>query len=117
MVDMTGINHCELSSLPMVHADAKTVTNGGPAILILRICAHHGANRTLHSSGQIEHCDNKVHNNSIKAGGRHVVVGQVGCCVPINIIRGLPHTQMEPDAAEELDKLPHAVLAQGGGSL
>ena len=70
MVSAKGIDNHELSSLPTVNAAAKTVTNGGPAMLVLRNCAYHGVNRTLHSSGQIEHHDNKVSDNSIKAGGR-----------------------------------------------
>jgi len=82
-VDVTGINNHELSSLPMVDATAKTLTDKGEVILILRNYAYHGANRTLHSSGQIECCQNKVYNGSIKAGGRQVIVTGDGYCVPI----------------------------------
>jgi len=53
-VDVTGIDNHELNALPMVDATAKTVTDKGPVILILRNYAHHGLNRTLHSAGQIE---------------------------------------------------------------
>ena len=34
--------------------------------------------------------------------------------MPINVIRGLPFVQMEPNTAEEFDTLPHVVLTQGG---
>ena len=62
-VDVTGIDNHELSSLPMVDATAKTITNKGPVILILRNYAYHGINRTLHSAGQIEHFGNKVYDH------------------------------------------------------
>jgi len=100
----------------MLGNDAKVTfrQNKGEVILILRNCAHHGANRTLHSSGQIECCQNKVCDGSIKAGGQQVVVTRDGCYVPINIIRGSPCVQMEPNTADEFDKLPHVALTQGG---
>ena len=68
-VDITGIDNHELSSLPMVDASAKVMTNRGEVILILRNYAYHGLNRTLHSAGQIEHYGNQVHDGSIKTGG------------------------------------------------
>jgi len=89
-VDVTGIDNHELSSLPMVDATAKTLTDKGEVILFLRNHACHGVNCTVHSSGQIEHCQNKVCNGSIKAGGRQVAATRDGHCMPINIIRGLP---------------------------
>jgi len=113
-VDVTGIDNHELSSLPMVDATAKTLTDKGEVILILQNHAYHGANRTLHSSGQIECYQNKVCDGSIKAGGRQVIVTRDGYCIPINVIRGLPYIQMEPNAADEFDKLPHVALTQGG---
>jgi len=73
-VNVTGIDNHELSSLPMVDATSKTLTDKGEVILVLRNCACHGVNHTLHSSGQIEHHQNKVHDGSIKAGGRQVTV-------------------------------------------
>jgi len=112
--DVTGIDNHELSSLLMVDAMAKTLTDKGEVILVLRNCAYHGVNRTLHSSGQIEYYQNKVCDGSIKARGRQVIVTRDGYYIPINIIRGLPCVQMEPNAAEEFDKLPHVVLTQGG---
>jgi len=60
-VDVTGIDNHELNSLPMVNATAKTITDKEPVILVLRNYAHHGLNRTLHSAGQIEWFQNKVH--------------------------------------------------------
>ena len=113
-VDVTGIDNHEINSLRMVDATAKTITNKGPVILILRNYAYHGVNRTLHSAGQIEWFGNKVHDGSIKAGGRQVIISIEGYYIPIDIIRGLPYIKMEPNTKEEFEKLPHLVLTQGG---
>jgi len=58
--DVTGVDNHELNALPMVDATAKTIADKGPVILVLRNCAYHGLNRTLHSAGQIEWYQNKV---------------------------------------------------------
>ena len=113
-VDVTGIDNHELSSLAIVDATAKTLTDKGWVILILRNYAYHGVNRTLHSSGQIEHYQNKVYDTSIKAGGRQVIVTKDGYYIPINIIRGLPYFSMEPNTDKEFEELPHVILTQGG---
>ena len=113
-VDVTGIDNHELNSLPMVNATAKTITDEGPVILVLRNCAYHGLNRTLHAAGQIEWYQNKVCDTSMKVGGRQVIKTVDGCHIPINVIRGLPCMQMEPNAAKEFDTLPHVILTQGG---
>ena len=113
-VDVTGIDNHEITCLPMVDATAKTITDKGPVILILRNYAYHGTSRTLHSSGQIEWFQNKVYDTSMKVGGRQVIRTQDGYYIPINIIRGLPYIKMEPNTDEEFETLPHVVLTQGG---
>ena len=113
-VDITGIDNHELNSLPMVDATAKTITDKWPVILILRNYAYHGLNQTLHSTGQIEWFQNKVYNSSMKVDGRQVIKTVDGYYIPINIIRGLPYIQMEPNTAEEFDTLRHVILTQGG---
>jgi len=113
-VDVTGIDNHELNALPMVDATAKTITNKGPVILILWNYAYHGLNRTLHSAGQIEWFQIKACDSSMKVGGRQVIRTVDGHYIPINVIRGLPHIQMEPNTAEEFDTLPHVILTQGG---
>jgi len=113
-VEVTGVDNHEPNALPMVDATAKTIADKGPVILILRNYAHHGLNRTLHSAGQIEWFQNKAHDTSMKVGGRQVIKTIDGHFIPINVIRGLPCIQMEPDTAEEFDTLPHVILTQGG---
>jgi len=113
-VDITGIDNHEINTLPMVDATANTITDKGPVILVLRNYAYHGLNRTLHSAGQIEWYQNKAYDTSMKIGGRQVIKTVDGYYIPINIIRGLPCIQMEPNAAEEFETLPHVILTQGG---
>jgi len=112
--DVAGVDNHAFNALPMVDATAKTVTDEGPVVLVLRNCACHGLNQTLHSAGQIKWCQNKVCNTSMKVGGGQVTKTVDGHCIPVNIIRGLPCTQMEPNAAKEFDALPHVTLTQGG---
>jgi len=102
-VDVTGVANHELNALPMVDATAKTIADKGPVILVLRNYAYHGLNQTLHSAGQIKWYLNKACDTSMKVGGGQVIKTVNGHHVPINIIRGLPCMQMEPNAAEEFD--------------
>ena len=98
----------------MVDATAKCMTDKGWVILILRNYAYHGQSRTLQSSGQLEWYKNKLYDGSIKAGGRQVIKTLDGYYIPINIIRGLPYIQMEPNTDEEFKTLPHVILTEGG---
>jgi len=112
--DVACVDNHEIAALPMVDATAKTVMDKGPVILILWNHACHGINHTLHSAGQIEWFKKKAHGTSMKVGGRQVIRAADGCCIPINIIQGLPHIGMELNTAEEFDALAHVVLTQGG---
>jgi len=112
--DIAGVDNHELNSLRMVNATAKAIADKGPVILVLWNYAHHGLNQTSHSAGQIEWFRNKACDTSMKVGGRQVIKTIDGCCLPINIIRGLPCIPMEPNTAEEFDTLPHVILTQGG---
>jgi len=84
--EVTGVDNHEPNALPMVDATAKTIADKGPVILVLRNCAHHGLNRTLHSAGQIEWFQNKAHNTSMKVSGRQVIKTVDGHFIPINVI-------------------------------
>jgi len=85
-VHVKGIDNHELNALPMVDATAKTITDKGPVILILRNYAYHGLNQTLHSAGQIKWYQNKVYDTSMKVGGRQVIKTVDGYYISINII-------------------------------
>ena len=112
-VDVSGIDNHEMTGLRIVDASAKVMTHRGPVILIMRQYAYHGTGRTIHSCIQLEHYKTVVHDKSIKAGGRQCVITLEGYIIPLDIIRGLPYMQMEPNTQEEWETLPHIILTSG----
>ena len=59
-VDVTGIDNHELNALKIVDAVGKVTSQLGDVIVVLRQYAYHGTNRSIHSSGQMEHYKVKV---------------------------------------------------------
>ena len=112
-VDVCGIDNHKLTSLKLVDASAKTISNKGPVIVILRQYAHHGLQRTIISCPQLEHYKNKVDDVSMKVGGRQVIRCLDGYIIPINIINGLPYIEMVPHTDKEFRDLPHVILTSG----
>ena len=112
-VDVCGIDNHKLTSLKLVDASAKTLSNYGPVILVMRQFAYHGLQRTILSSPQIEHYKNKVDDVSMKVGGRQVIRCNDGFIIPINIINGLPYIEMTPHTNKEFKDLPHVILTSG----
>ena len=112
-VDVTGIDNHEINDLKMVDAAAVVKTQKGMVVAIFKQYAYHGLNRTIHSSGQIEHFKNKVHDRSITVGGRQCIVTLEGYVIPIDIINGLPYIKMTPPTDEQMETLPHVILTSG----
>ena len=109
-VDVTGIDNHELNQLPIVDAAAKTITQHGPVIIILRQYAYHGTGRSIHSCIQFEYYKNRVDDVSIRAGGTQSIKTNDGYVIPLDIINGLPYMRMVPYTDTEWDKLPHVIL-------
>ncbi len=109
-VDVTGIDNHELSSLKIVDASARVMTNRGWAILIMQQYAHHPVRTTIHSAGQIEAYKNFVDDKSQKVGGKQCIKTLDGYLIPVDIISGLPYIKMQPNTKEEYDTLPHIIL-------
>ena len=109
-VDVCGIDNHKLTSLKLVDASAKTITNKGPVIVIMRQFAYHGLQRTIISCPQLEFYKNKVDDVSMKVGGRQVIRCNDGFIIPINIINGLPYIEMVPHTDKEFRTLPHVIL-------
>ena len=105
-------NH-KLTSLKLVDAAAKTISNYGPVIAIMRQYAYHGLQRTILSSPQLEFYKNKVDDVSMKVGGRQVIRCNDGFIIPINIINGLPYIEMVPHTDKDFKELPHVILTSG----
>ena len=99
-VDVTGIDNHELNSLKIVDASAKAQSQCGPVIIHVRQCAHHGSNRTVHASGQLEFYKNKVDDRALKVGGLQCIRTNDGFVLPLDVISGLPHLKMTPNTAK-----------------
>ena len=112
-VDVTGIDNHELSSLPMVDVSALLISDKGPVIGIFRQYAYHGLLRTIHSSAQMEHYKNDVHDKSMRCGGRQCIITNDGFAIPIDIINGLPYVKMRPNTDAEWNKYPHVIMTSG----
>ena len=109
-VDVTGIDNHELNALKLVDAVAKVTTQLGEAIIIMRQYAYHGLQRTIHSSAQIEHYKNVVHDRSMRVGGTQHIRTVCGYILPLDIINALPYLPQKPPTDDELIKLPHIIL-------
>jgi len=112
-VDVTGVDNHELTALDIVDASAKVTTQKGDAIIIMRQHARFGTGRTIHSSGQIEHCGNVADDRSMRVKGRQNIKTLDGFVIPLDIINGPPHLKMHPNTDEECKTLPHIILTSG----
>ena len=112
-VDVTGIDNHEINNLRIVDASAKTITQFGPAIVILRQYAYHGVGTTIHSCGQIEAYKNMVDDRSNKLGGTQCIRTQEGYIIPLDSINGLPYMKLVPNTNKEWNELPHVILTSG----
>ena len=52
--------------------------------------------QTVHSSAQLEHFKNMVHDKSMKIGGKQYIKTLDGYMIPIDIIHGLPYIKHKP---------------------
>ena len=95
-VDVRYINNLETTSIPLVTTGGVTLTTSGELIVIMHQHAHHGKNKTIHSSPQIEHCKNKVDDRSIKAGGGQHITTLDNYKMPMAIRNALPYMLLCP---------------------
>ena len=111
-VDVTGIdNHC-INSLPLVDAIAKSPSNRGDVLVVMRQYALHAAStRTIHSCTQLEYYRNRVNDVSKKAeGGGQFIKTLHGYILPIDIENGLPRLKISPPSAQDREELPVVIL-------
>ena len=69
-----------------------------------------GKGQTMHSSGQMEHHRDLVHEKSMKVGGLQCIITVDEHVIPLQITNGLPHMKMRPCADEEWERLPKTEL-------
>ena len=109
-VDVRGIDNHEITSIPLVTVGGVTSTTSGEIIIIMHQYAHHGKNKTIHSSPQIEHYENKVDDRSIKVGGSQHITTLDNYKIPMSIRNALPYMLLRPYTDSEWEALPHIVL-------
>ena len=110
-VEIRGIDNHEITSIPLVTAGGITLTTSDEVTLIMHHHACHGKNNTIHSSPQIEYCENKVDDRSIKVGGGQHMATLDKCKVPMHIRNALPYMPLRPCTNNEWKNLPHVILA------
>ncbi len=108
-VDVTGIDNHQITDLSIVTAGGVVDTQHGPVIAILHQYAYTGKGKTIHSSGQIEHYENKVDDKSVIVGGTQRITTLNGYIHPLNVCSGLPYCRIRPYTDTEWDTLPHVV--------
>ena len=84
-VNVTGIARNGLRGLPMVDCAAKAFSNHGEVIIIMLQHALYGKDRTIHSSGQLEHHGLMVNGKSMKVSGRQCIRTPDGYIFPLDI--------------------------------
>ena len=109
-VNVRGIDNHEITEIPIVTAGGVTRTQHGEVIVIMHQYAWHGKGRTIHSSGQLEHFQNKVDDRSYKVGGYQRIKTLDGYTIPLDIKSGLPYMKLRPYTDDEWDALPHVLL-------
>ena len=73
-----------------------TLTTSGEVIIIMHQCAHHGKNKIIHSSSQIEHCKNKPDDRLIKFGGSQHITTLDDRKAPTSIRNALSYMPLRP---------------------
>ena len=110
MVDVSGIDHHELTNLPICTVGGVIASQRGPVIVILHQYAYVGRGSTIHSSGQLEMYKNTVNDKSLKVpGGQQCITTCDGYVHPLDIKNGLPYVSIRPYTDLEWDTLPHVI--------
>jgi hypothetical protein len=96
--------------IPLGSAGAVVNTQRGPVIAIANNYALIGTGKTIHSVGQMEAFNHRVHYKSTRVGGKQSIHTFDGYILPLNIRMGLPYLSMRHFMDEEWDTLPHILL-------
>ena len=109
-VDVSGIDNHQLTNLPIVSVGGVVQSQRGPVIAIMHQYAYTGQGKTIHSSAQLEHFRNQVHDKSLKVeGGLQCIQTVDGYVHLLTFRQGLPYIPIRPYTDEEWERLPHVV--------
>jgi len=110
-VDLTGVDNHEIKDIPIVTAAGVVSTTEGQVVVIAHQYAHVPTSKTIHSSTQLEHYGNEVHDkSSLVPGGLQHIKTFDGRIIPLSIRNGLPYMDIRPHTDIEYDTLPHVIL-------
>lgn len=109
-VNIRGVDNHELTEIPLVTAAGVIDTSAGPHIGIFHQYAHHPKQRSIHSSGQMEHFGNHVNDRSCRVGGTQRIVTPDGITLPLCVHGGLPYLPLRPPTDHELETFPHIIM-------
>ena len=109
-VDIRGVDNHEITAMPLVTAGGVTSTITGKVIVIVNQHAHHGKNKTIHSSPQIEHYKNIADDRSIKVGSAQHITTLDKHEIHTSILGALPYIPLRTYTEKEWDTLPHVIL-------
>ncbi|CAJ1928442.1 unnamed protein product, partial [Cylindrotheca closterium] len=111
-VDVQGIDNHQVTNVTIATCAGLTMTQRGPAIVIMNQFAHIGKGQSILSSAQMEHFGIQVDDKSSKVGGKQQISTPDGFVIPLDIKNGLPYLRMRPPTDRELSNpdIPHVVL-------
>jgi len=109
-VDITGIDHHQITDKPICTAGGVTKTHAGPVIAIMHQQAYHGHGRMILAPAQLEAFGVRVNKRHRAFGGLQAMVTPDGYVIPIKIRNGLPYILMRPYTDDEWNTLPHITL-------
>ena len=111
-VNIEGINHHQVTHVPIVTCGAYVLTNNyGPIIVIFHQFAGLSRGPTIISAAQVEAFGNRVNDCSVRVDvqGQRINTND-GFELPLHVRHGLPYLDMRPYTDKEFDSLPHVVL-------
>ena len=108
--DVRGIDNHEIASIPLVTTGRVALTTSREVIIIVHQHAHHGKNKNVHSSPQIDHYKNKVDDRSIKVGGGQHMNTLDNHKLFMSISNAFPYIPLRPWTNSELKKLHHIIF-------
>ena len=109
-VDIRGTHNRQISAIPLVTAGGVTKTITGKVTVIMHQNAHHGKNKIICYSPQIEHYKNIVDDLSIKIGGGQFITTLDKHKTTMHIRGALYYMSLSPYTDKEWITLPHVIL-------
>ena len=109
-VSITGIANHQIPKVPIGTVGGYTMSNRGPVICIFHETAYTGNHKSIISSTQLEHYNNRVDDRSTLAGGTQRISTADGYIFPLSIKQGLPYLKICTCSPEGFLNTPHVIM-------